>query len=265
MNAPVRDPQTALRIPVVAGNWKMNTTIPEAVALVDAMLDELPFIQGVEKVLCPPFISLDAVRSRVMGTGILVGAQDAYWEPKGAYTGEISVSMLAGLVDYVIVGHSERRQYFHEADGDVNRKVRAALDAGLRVIMCVGESLAENEMGHTESFVEAQVRAGLADVGGTERLIVAYEPIWAIGTGRAATPEDAGRVIGHIRRVVENLAGARAANDLRILYGGSITPENFPPFVAHPEVDGGLVGGASLRADSFLALARQAAASSGAH
>jgi len=250
--------RAAIRTPVVAGNWKMNTAVPEALALVDAMLDELPFINGVEKVLCPPFISLDAVRNRVMGTGILVGAQNAYWEPKGAFTGEVSVSMLQGLADYVILGHSERRQYFHETDEDVNRKVRAALDTGLRVIMCVGESLAENEMGHTESFVEAQVRAGLADIGSPERVVIAYEPIWAIGTGRAATPEVAGRVIGYIRSVVESMLGEQAEG-LRILYGGSVTPENFSPFIAHPEIDGGLVGGASLRADSFLALVHQAA------
>lgn len=236
----------------------MNTTVPEAVSLVDAMLDELPFISGVEKILCPPFVSLDAVRSRVLGTGVLVGAQNAYWEPKGAYTGEVSVLMLAGLADYVILGHSERRQYFHETDEDVNRKVRAVLDAGLRVIMCVGESLAENEMGHTESFVEAQLRGGLADVDSLDRVVVAYEPIWAIGTGRAATPDLAGRIIAHIRGVVRSLVGDQAEG-LRILYGGSIAPENFPPFMAHPEIDGGLVGGASLRADSFLTLVRQAA------
>jgi triosephosphate isomerase len=248
-----------MRVPVVAGNWKMNTTIPEAVALVDAMLNELPFVQGVEKVLCPPFVSLDVVRQRVLGTNILVGAQNAYWEPKGAYTGEVSVTMLQGLVDFVIVGHSERRQYFHETDEDVNRKVRAALAAGLRVIMCVGENLAENEMGHTESFVEAQVRAGLADVDAFDRLVIAYEPIWAIGTGRAATPENAGQVVGHIRRVVRDVAGDAVADGLRIQYGGSVTPDNFAEFIAHPEIDGGLVGGASLNAESFLAITRLAA------
>jgi triosephosphate isomerase len=248
-----------MRVPVVAGNWKMNTTIPEAVALVDAMLNELPFVQGVERVLCPPFVSLDAVRQRVVGTNILVGAQNAYWEPKGAYTGEVSVTMLQGLVDYVIVGHSERRQYFHESDEDVNRKVRAALAGGLRVIMCVGENLAENELGHTESFVEAQVRAGLADVDVFDRLVIAYEPIWAIGTGRAATPENAGQVVGHIRRVVRDVAGDAVADGLRIQYGGSVTPDNFADFIAHPEIDGGLVGGASLNADSFLAITRLAA------
>jgi triosephosphate isomerase len=248
----------ARRTPVVAGNWKMNTTVPEALALVDAMLDELPFIAGVEKVLCPPFISLEAVRSRVLGTGILVGAQNAYWEPKGAFTGEVSATMLQGLADYVILGHSERRQYFYESDEDVNRKVTAALETGLNVIMCVGESLAENEMGHTDSFVEAQVRGGLAGIGSLQRVVIAYEPIWAIGTGRAATPEVAGKAIGYIRSVVKDLVGEKA-DALRILYGGSVTPDNFASFMAHPEIDGGLVGGASLRADSFLALVRQAA------
>lgn len=244
----------------MAGNWKMNTTVPEAVAFVDAMLDELPFIDRVEKVLCPPFISLQAVRDRVLGTGILTGAQDGYWKQKGAYTGEVSMAMLQGLADYVIVGHSERRQHFHETDGEVNLKVKAALAEGLRVILCVGEPLVENEMGHTEAYVEAQVRAALAEVAPLDRLVVAYEPIWAIGTGRAATPQDAGRVIAHIRGVVASVAGPGTAASLRILYGGSIAPDNFEGFMAHSEIDGGLVGGASLRADSFLALVRQAAA-----
>jgi triosephosphate isomerase (TIM) len=248
-----------MRTPLVAGNWKMNTTIPEAVALVDGMLNELPFIQGVEKVLCPPAISLDAVRSRVQGTNVLVGAQNAYWEPKGAYTGEISVTMLKGLVDYVIFGHSERRQYFHETDEDVNRKVKAALAAGLRVIMCVGESLEINEAGNTDAFVGGQVRGGLAGVDSLDHVVIAYEPIWAIGTGRAATPEGAGQVIGNIRAIVREIAGAGAADGVRILYGGSVTPDNFPAFAQHPDIDGGLVGGASLIADSFLRIVRQAA------
>ncbi len=247
-----------MRMPVVAGNWKMNTTVPEALALVDGMLNELPFIDRVEKVLCPPFISLAAVRDRVLGTGILVGAQNAYWEPRGAYTGEISVNMLQGLADYVIVGHSERRGYFHETDEDVNRKVRAALAVGLRVIMCCGESLEINERGDTERFVTSQIRAGLAEVGPLDRVVIAYEPIWAIGTGRAATPDDAGRVIGQIRRTVGEMFGEAAAQEMRVLYGGSVTPENFEPFIQHPEIDGGLVGGASLKADSFLQLVYQA-------
>lgn len=246
------------RLPVVAGNWKMNTTIPEALALVDAMMDELPFISPVERVLCPPFISLDAVRNRVQGTGILVGAQNAHWEAKGAFTGEVAVTMLLGLADYVILGHSERRQLFHETDSDVNRKVKAVLAAGLRVILCVGEDLQQNELGRTDSYVEAQVRLGLAGVDSLEKVVVAYEPIWAIGTGKAATPEGAGHVTGHIRSVGRELFGADAGDGLRVLYGGSITAENFGAFMAHAEIDGGLVGGASLRADSFLAIARLA-------
>lgn len=253
-----------MRMPIVAGNWKMHTTVPEAVALVDAMLDELPFIARVEKVLCPPFISLAAVRDRVLGTGVLVGAQNGFWEPKGPYTGEVSMAMLQGLADYVIVGHSERRQHFHETDADVNRKVRAALAANLRVILCVGESLEINAEGRTEPWVESQVRAALADVPSLDRVVIAYEPIWAIGTGRAATPDDAERVIGHIRRVIRDLAGDAAAGEIRILYGGSVTPENFPPFVERPEIDGGLVGGASLKAESFLELVRQASRAAGA-
>lgn len=247
----------------MAGNWKMHLAVPEAIALVDAMLDELPFIAGVEKVVCPPFISLDAVRNRLLGTGVLVGAQNAFWEPQGAYTGEVSALMLRGLVDYVIAGHSERRGLFHETDADVNQKVRAILEAGLRVILCVGEDLETKEAGQTAAFVEAQVRGGLANVDALDRVIVAYEPIWAIGTGRPATPTDAGRVAAHIRQVAAELFGPQAANGLRIQYGGSVTPEVFPDFAAHPELDGALVGGASLRADAFLAIVRQAAEATG--
>jgi triosephosphate isomerase len=209
---------TSPRTPIVAGNWKMNTTIPEAAALVDAMLNELPLIHGVEKVLCPPFVSLQTVRDRVAGTGILVGAQNVHWEPKGAFTGEVSVAMLQGLADAVIIGHSERRQYFHESDADVNRKIAAALAGGLRVIMCVGEPLSEYDAGHTKAYVEAQVRQGLDQIASLDRTCVAYEPIWAM------------------------------------------TADNFAGFAQHPEVDGALVGGASLVADSFLAITRQAVA-----
>jgi triosephosphate isomerase (TIM) len=246
------------RMPIVAGNWKMNTTVPEALALVDAMLDQLPFISGVEKVVCPPFVSLERVRERLLGTGVLVGAQNAYWEQKGAYTGEVSVTMLQGLVDYVIVGHSERRQYFHETDETVNRKLRAVLDAGLRCIVCVGENLEVNEADGTEKFVETQVRGALDGIDSLDRVVIAYEPIWAIGTGKAATPDDAGRVIGHIRGAVRALRG-NAADNLRIQYGGSVTPEVFPDFARHPEIDGALVGGASLKAESFLQIVQQAA------
>ena len=252
-----------MREPIIAGNWKMNTTVAEAVALVDDLASELPSIGGVEKVVCPPFVSLDAVSRRLAGTGVLVGAQNAHWERAGAYTGEISVAMLQGLVDYVIVGHSERRKYFQESDEDVNRKVKAVLGAGLRVIMCVGEDLAVNEAGRTEVFVGDQVRRGLNGVESLERVVVAYEPIWAIGTGKPATPEAAGKVAGHIRAVVGDMFGHAAADGLRVQYGGSVTPEVFPDFVAHTEIDGALVGGASLKAESFIKIVQQAAGARG--
>jgi triosephosphate isomerase (TIM) len=241
------------RTPIVAGNWKMNTTVPEAAALVDAMLNDLPFIDRVEKILCPPFVSLETVRSRVMGSGILVGAQNVFWEPKGAYTGEISVTMLQGLVDYVIVGHSERRQYFHETDADVNRKIVAALAGGLRVILCVGEPLSENEAGNTEAYVERQVRGGLEGVTSLDRLAVAYEPIWAIGTGRSATPEQAQEAIGFVRALVADRSPEQAERT-RILYGGSVKPEGAAELLGLPDIDGALVGGASLDAESLAGI-----------
>lgn len=250
---------TTVREPIVAGNWKMNTTVGEALALVDGLIDQLPTIRGVEKVVCPPFVSLEAVSRRVKGTGVLVGAQNAFWEPSGAYTGEVSVPMLKGLVDYVIIGHSERRKYFQESDEDVNRKVKAVVGAGLRVIMCVGEDLTVNEAGDTEAFVGRQIRAGLDGVESLEGVVVAYEPIWAIGTGKPATPEAAGKVTAHIRAVIADRFGGAAADAVRIQYGGSVTPEVFPEFAAHPEIDGALVGGASLRAEAFTKIVRQAA------
>ncbi|MSQ23548.1 MAG: triose-phosphate isomerase [Chloroflexi bacterium] len=252
-----------MRIPIVAGNWKMNTTVAEAVALADSLAEQIGAIHGVEKVVCPPFVSLDAVHKRLAGSGVLVGAQNAFWEASGAYTGEISVGMLRELVDYVILGHSERRKYFHETDEDVNRKVKAALVAELKVIVCVGEDLVVNDAGGTEAFVEAQIRGAFAGVESLDTVVVAYEPIWAIGTGRPATPEGAGAVIGHIRGVAASLFGADAAQGLRIQYGGSVTPEVFADFAAHPEIDGALVGGASLRADAFVKIVQQAAEAAG--
>ena len=248
------------RVPVVAGNWKMNTTVAEAVALVDALRDGLEAVAGVERVLCPPFVSLAAVRERLAGSALRVGAQNMYFEPKGAFTGEVSPLMLADLVDYVILGHSERRQLFGETDGLINRKLRAALAHGLRPILCVGETLAENEAGQTSAVVSRQVRAGLGGMPDLDRVVLAYEPVWAIGTGRPATPAGASAVMGELRRIVAELYGVQAADQVRILYGGSVTPDNFAAFMAAPEVDGGLVGGASLNAESFVAIALQAAA-----
>jgi triosephosphate isomerase len=242
----------------VAGNWKMNTSLDEALGLVASLRSSIDGLDGVETVVCPPFVWLVAVAERLRGSSIGVGAQNTHWEPKGAFTGEVSPTMLAPLCRYVIVGHSERRQQFGESDEGVNRKLRAALAHELVPIVCVGETLAENEAGRTVEVVARQTRAALADVPPTERLVLAYEPVWAIGTGRAATAEGAGATIGRIRRVVGELWGDEVAAGLRIQYGGSVTPSNAAELFAQPEIDGALVGGASLRADDFAAIVRAA-------
>jgi triosephosphate isomerase (TIM) len=247
------------RKPIVAGNWKMNNSIAESLALVDAMLPRLQSFSPVERVVCPPFTSLAAISARLKETGILLGAQNLYPEPKGAFTGEISPTMLEGLASYVILGHSERRQYFGEDDALVTRKVKAALANGLVPILCVGETLAQNEAGETQAVVQRQVRAALDTIDHVSAVVVAYEPIWAIGTGRAATPEGANATIGVIRAAVAEVAGQQVAQGVQIQYGGSVTPDNFAAFIAQPEIDGALVGGASLRADQFLDIVRLAA------
>jgi triosephosphate isomerase len=252
-----------MRTPIVAGNWKMNTTLEEARALVDALKPELEALEGVERVVCPPFISLAAVADRLRGSSILVGAQNVYVEPSGAFTGEISPPMLQGLVDYVIIGHSERRQLFGDTDELVHRKIRAALAHGLKPILCVGENLEQNEAGQTEEVVGRQVKKALEGIEDAAGLVIAYEPIWAIGTGRAASPEDANRVIAFIRAVADDLQGTQQATAMRIQYGGSVTPDNFPGFIAQPDVDGALVGGASLKAPLFAEICRQAAQAKG--
>jgi len=242
------------RLPLIAGNWKMNTTVAEAVTLVRAMRTELERITGVEQVVCPPFVSLDAVHRELEASPIQVGAQDVFWEDKGAYTGEISPVMLAPLCRYVIIGHSERRQYFGETDEIVNRKLRASLQHRLSPIMCVGETLAEREAGQTDLIIERQVRGGLAGLAACPGLVIAYEPIWAIGTGRASSGADAEAVIRRIRAAVADLLGEPVAQITRILYGGSVTSANVAEFLRYPEIDGGLVGGASLRSDEFVAI-----------
>jgi triosephosphate isomerase (TIM) len=248
------------RKPIVAGNWKMNNTIAESLALVDGMLPQLQSLSKVERVVCPPFISLPAISARLRETDIHVGAQNLHPEPRGAFTGEISPLMLEGLVTYVILGHSERRQYFLEDDALVNRKVKAALSSGLAPIVCVGESLAQNERGEAADVVSRQVRGALDGVDHPSAVVIAYEPIWAIGTGRAATPEGANATIAVIRQTVAALAGAAVADGLQVQYGGSVTPDNFGAFIAQPDIDGALVGGASLKADQFLEIVRLAAA-----
>jgi triosephosphate isomerase len=246
------------RKPIVAGNWKMNTTIPEGLALVDELLPRLQIYSTVERIVCPPFVSLSAIADRLRGTDISVGAQNLYPEPKGAYTGEIAPGMLEGLATYVILGHSERRQYFHEDDALVNRKVKAALEDALVPIVCVGESLEQKERGEAESVVTRQVRAALDGVEHLSAVVIAYEPIWAIGTGRASTPEEANATIGLIRRTVAEVGGPAIGAGLQVQYGGSVTAENFGAFIAQPEIDGALVGGASLKADQFIEIVRLA-------
>ena len=242
--------------PIVAGNWKMNTTLSEAVTLASEMRDALDAIGGVEKVVCPPFISLKAVKDVVDGTSIRVGAQNMYNEEKGAYTGEVSPGMLAELCEYVILGHSERRQHFWETDELINRKVRAALAAGLKPILCVGEGLEEREAGSAESVVTAQLRGALNRVSSAETLAVAYEPIWAIGTGVAATGKAAEAIMGAIRGTLAEMYGSGAAGEIPLLYGGSVTPDNVAEYASQPNVNGALVGGASLDAGRFAEIAR---------
>ena len=252
-----------MRIPMIAGNWKMNTTVSEAIEMVSKMRTGLDEISGVEKVICPPFVSLAAVKELIKGSSIKLGAQNLYFEDKGAYTGEISPLMLADLCEFVIIGHSERRQYFGESGDIVNRKVKAALKANLKPILCVGEKLEENETGRTEEVIAEQLRSSLAGIDFLDAVTVAYEPIWAIGTGRAATGRQANDTIAFIRISIAGLGTKEAAGKMRILYGGSVTAENAAEFIKQPEIDGALVGGASLKADQFLSIVTQARASSG--
>jgi len=248
------------RTPVIAGNWKMNPMFDAAVSLAEELYASLKAFDAVEGVICPPFLYLSTLRNLVKDSGVGLGAQNCHWEEKGAYTGEVSAAMLVGLAEYVIIGHSERRQYFGETDESVRKKVEAALRHGLQPITCVGETLEQREGNETEAVLRRQVTEGLRGITLPPSAIVAYEPVWAIGTGRAATSEMANEAIGFIRRVVGEEHGAERAADVRILYGGSVTPDNFPAFIAQPEIDGGLVGGASLVAASFVALTQQAAA-----
>jgi triosephosphate isomerase len=238
----------------------MNKTIAEARELVNAMRDDLTRAAAngkVEVVLCPPFISIPEVAALVKGTPIRVGAQNLFWEAQGAFTGEISPTMLNEVCDYVIIGHSERRQYFGEADEGVNKKVKAALAHHLKPIVCVGENLAQNEAGQTEAVVSAQVRAAFKDIPRDDArgIVIAYEPVWAIGTGKAASGAGANAVIGlTIRGALADLYGEATAQALRVQYGGSVSPKNVAEFFAQPEIDGALVGGASLLAADFVAI-----------
>jgi len=248
-----------MRIPMIAGNWKMNTTVGEAVALVKAMRDELDKVRSVEKVLCPPFVSLAAAKELIKDTSIKLGAQNVYFAEKGAYTGEISPLMLADLCEYVIIGHSERRQYFAESGELINKKIKSALKVNLKPIFCVGERLEQNEAGKTEEVVSEQLKSALEGIPSLNGLVIAYEPVWAIGTGKAATGEQANKTIAFIRRNLANLYGDKVAQGTRILYGGSVTASNIAEFLRFVDIDGGLVGGASLKAAEFTGIVTQTA------
>lgn len=247
-----------MRKPMMAGNWKMNMGPAEAEALAIGIKNAVSS-NGVDCVVCPPFVSLPVVAQALTGTGIAVGAQNVYHEDSGAYTGEVSAPMLLGLAEYVIIGHSERRQYFHESDADVNKKIKAALKHGLTPIVCVGESLEQNEAGETQSFVSSQVRGGLEGISAAEvtSLIIAYEPIWAIGTGRAATAQQAGDICGNVvRKTLAEIYGSDVAEQVRILYGGSTKPGNIAEIMQQPDIDGALIGGAALSAASYADMVR---------
>ncbi|HOR84098.1 MAG TPA: triose-phosphate isomerase [Anaerolineaceae bacterium] len=249
------------RKPMVAGNWKMNKTLAESRDLIRAIQPEVAGIDGVDIVVCPPFVSLGVSRRETDETNIKVGAQNIHWEASGAYTGEVAAGMLVDLCEYVIIGHSERRAMFGETDATVNKKVHAALKAGLKPIMCVGETLSENQAGQTAAVVEGMVRGGLVGVTPEQagNIIIAYEPVWAIGTGLAATPEGANGVHKDvIRPVLRELFGAEVGDAMRILYGGSVTAANAAELFSQSDIDGGLVGGASLKPDSFAAIVKAA-------
>jgi triosephosphate isomerase len=252
-----------MRRPVVAANWKMNKTVPEALDLTRDLLAQIQPFDAVERIICPGFVALTAVAPLVAAAGVGLGAQNMHWEKSGAFTGEVSAAMLAGLCQYVIVGHSERRQFFGETDETVNKKARAALAHALTPIICVGENLAENEAGRTAEVVVRQTRAAYAGLSADEALktILAYEPVWAIGTGKAATPAGANAVIGlHIRGALVELYSSALADSVRVQYGGSVTAANAADLMAQPDIDGALVGGASLKPAEFGAIVRAAAA-----
>ena len=256
------------RKPFVAGNWKMNNTISEAHQLATDLIRELEEIESVDIVLCPPFTALKSLKELVSNTNIKLGAQNMHWKTTGAFTGEISPLMIAELCRYVIIGHSERRAYFGEIDETVNEKIKSALSHNIIPIMCFGETLDENEAGKTEEVVNRQVKNGLAGIdpemiiGNNVSLVLAYEPVWAIGTGKAATVEDAASVIGNVvRPCLVSIFGAELSKRVQVLYGGSVNGDNAGEFFSIDDIDGALVGGASLKAEEFIKIVRAAASS----
>ncbi len=247
------------RKPIIAGNWKMHKTLDEALTLVRGVREGVKTIDSVETVVCPPFISLVTVAGVLAHSNVGVGAQNVFFEEKGAFTAEIAPGMLEGIVDYCIIGHSERRNIFGESDEWVNKKAHALFAHGVTPIICVGESLEQNRAGETHAFVQGQVQAALAGLSADQvaSLVIAYEPIWAIGTGLTASPAEANQIIGvTIRGAIADLYDEATAQAVRIQYGGSTKPSNIVSFMAQPDIDGALVGGASLTADSFVEMVR---------
>ncbi|MDR0485278.1 MAG: triose-phosphate isomerase [Elusimicrobiota bacterium] len=245
-----------MRKPIMAGNWKMNKTISESLSFIESLKSSAAGISDIEILICPPFTSLFALREQMQGTQIALGAQNLFWEAKGAFTGEISPIMLKDSgCKYVLIGHSERRQYFGETDECVNKKTKAAFEAGLIPIVCVGETLKEREDNLTFKIIERQIRGGLSQLQPqyAKEIVIAYEPVWAIGTGKTASPKQAQEVHQFIRKTYESLY-AGCAEGIRLLYGGSVKPDNISELMRQQDIDGGLVGGASLEPDSFLKL-----------
>jgi triosephosphate isomerase (TIM) len=256
-----------MRTPLVVGNWKMHCGLTEARDLAQSVRDGLKRPRGVEVVVCPPFTAIAAVADVLTGSAVGLGAQNCHWEPRGAFTGEVSPSMLAELgCRLVLLGHSERRHLFHESDEEINRKVAAALRHGLQPLLCVGETAEERRQGLTFTIVEGQLRAGWAGLSLEDmaRCSLAYEPVWAIGTGVNATPAQAAEVHGYLRGLVSQIGAKDLAQTVRILYGGSVKADNAAAITEDPDIDGVLVGGASLQAQSFIAIAKKSAAKGGA-
>ncbi len=247
------------RTPIVAGNWKCNMRLATAFELANSIASQVAEVEGVETILCPPFIYLATVETAITMSGVRLGAQDTHWEDDVAATGEVGPQQLEELVDYVIIGHSERRHVFGETDEEVNRKVAAVLGVGIAPIMCIGETHEQREAGQTEDVLLRQVRVGLAGIDIPDGFVIAYEPVWAIGTGHAATVDDADSAISLARSELAAMFGQDKAESVRILYGGSVTPENIAGFMERESIDGALVGGASLNADTFSQIVRAAA------
>lgn len=247
-----------MRKPMMAGNWKMNMTVAEALDLARQISQLVGDTSVVEQLLCPPYVCLHPLKAITTGMPFVLGAQNCHWQESGAFTGEISPPMLRGLADYVIIGHSERRQFFGETDETVNKKTRAVLANQLTPVVCVGESLEQNERGETTAIITAQVQAALDGLSAdqVQSLVIAYEPIWAIGTGRAATAQTAGEICGLVRSILRHIHGAAVAAATRILYGGSTKPDNIGAIMQQPDIDGALIGGASLEAGSYAEMVK---------